>query len=347
MSKVGFRTLCVPTKYGGGGVDDCLTSCIIAEELSVYDTGIATAVFMSPLKLTHLLEGGTEEQREKYLAQYCEDDEFLMSDSITEPESGVDDILPYDAPDAGLKTSVQQDGDYYIINGRKRFINNAYTTKLDLAWARTDPTVGVSKGSTVFIIPTDTPGWSAGRVDDKLGGRLTCNGEIYYDNVRVHKSQILGEWNNGHKIFIYMLDHGDNLVNAARMVGVGRAVYEDSVAYAKERVQGGKPIIQHQCVQMDLADMFMEIEAARAFLWYAVWRLDNRDTVPFDIKYGTMASTLCHEMALKVAVKALPMWGGSGIQREVPIQKYLRDAASFLHADGGVHVKRIWTAQAM
>lgn len=150
-----------------------------------------------------------------------------MSDSITEPESGVDDVLPYDAPGAGLMTSVVKDGDYYLINGRKRFINNAHTTKLDLA------------------------------------------------------------------------------------------------------------------------DMFMEIEAARAFLWYAVWRLDNRDTVPFDIKYGTMASTLCHEMAVKVSVKTLPMWGGSGIQREVPIQKYLRDAASFLHADGGVHVKRIWAAQAM
>ena len=120
-----------------------------------------------------------------------------------------------------------------------------------------------------------------------------------------------------------------------------------SRAYAKDRIQGGKPIIQHQAVALDLADMFMEIEAARAFLWYAVWRVDNQDTVPFDAKYGTMASVLCHELAVQIPVKALPMWGGSGIQREVLIQKHLRDGAGFLHADAGVHAKRLITASLM
>ncbi len=347
MSKLGFRTLPISVKYGGGGVEDCLTNCIIAEELSVADPGITAAVMLSGLKMAHLLEAGTEEQRQKYLPPFCADDEWLTANSITEPDSGVDDILPYDAPGAGLKTSVRKDGDYYIINGRKRFIQNAVIGKLDFLFARTDLTVGVSKGVTCFIVPSDTPGYSPGAVDNKLGGRLALNGDVFFDDLRVHKSQMLGEWNKGTALFRAMLFHGDNLINAARMVGVARATYEESVAYAKDRIQGGKPIIQHQAVALDLADMFMEIEAARAFLWYAVWRVDNQDTVPFDAKYGTMASVLCHELAVRIPVKALPMWGGSGIQMEVLIQKHLRDGAGFLHADAGVHAKRLITASLM
>ncbi len=346
-SKLGFRTMAIPTKYGGGGIDSCLTLCVVAEELSVADAAFACAILFGSMKMTHCLESGTEEQRQKYLPPFCEDDEYLMSNSICEPEGGVDNILPYDAPGAGLRTTAVKDGDYYVINGRKHFFLNPGVDKLNLLWARTDPTVGVTKGATCFIIPLPAEGYTVGHIDDKLGGRLMINGETTLDNVRVHKSNILGEVNKGLEVFRSMLFHGDNLVNAARMTGIGRAVYEDSVAYAKERIQGGKPIIQHQAVALDLADIFLEVEAARAFLWYAAWRVDNRDTIPFDVKYGTMASVLSHEMALRVSVRALPMWGGSGIQREVTIQKYLRDAASFLHADGGVHVKRILTTANM
>lgn len=347
MSKLGFRTMPVATKYGGGGIDSCLTSCIVAEELSVADPSITAAVMLSGLKMAHLFESATQEQREKYLRVYCEDDEYLVSTSITEPESGVDNVLPYNAPDAGLRTRVVKAGDYFLLSGRKHFIQNAGVSKINLIWARTDPTVGVSDGCTCFIVRPPAEGYSVGHIDDKVGARLAINGDVILENVRVHKNDVLGEWNRGIELFRQMLLHGDNLVNAARMVGVGRAIYEASVAYAKDRVQGGQPIIQHQAVAMDLADMFMEVEAARTFLWYAAWRLDNPDKAPFDAKYGTMASVLCHEMAVRVAVKALPMWGGSGIQREIPVQKHLRDAASFLHADGGVHVKRVLTAGLM
>ncbi len=345
MSKVGFRTLPVDTKYGGGGVRDVLSNCIVAEELSVADPSITAAVMLSGLKMQHLLEEGTEEQRQKYLPAYCADDGWLSCNSITEPNSGADDVLPYDAVGHGLQTSVRKDGDYYILNGAKRFIQNAAIAKLDFCWARTDPTVGITKGVTCFIIPTDTPGWTAGGVDDKMGSRLTLNGDIFYNDVRVHKSQILGGWNKGIALFRAMLLKGDNLVNSARMIGTARAMLEESIAYTKNRIQGGVPIFQHQCVQLDLADMFMMIEAARAYLWYAVWRCDNQDKVPFDPKYGTMASVMCHEVVCKVAMKGLPMWGGSGIQNEVPYQKHLRDGLSFLHADGGVHIKRILAAK--
>ncbi len=346
-SKLGFRTMAVPPKYGGGGIDSCLTFCVVSEELSVADAAFAAAILFNGLKMAHWFELGTEEQRQKYLPPFCEDDEYLVSNSICEPEGGVDNILPYDVPGAGLRTTAVKDGDYYVINGTKIFFLNCGIEKLNLLWARTDPTVGVSKGATVFIIPMPKEGYTHGHVDDKMGGRLMINGEAILNNVRVHKSDILGKVNEGLGVFRGILFRGDNLINAARMLGIGRAVYEDSVAYAKERVQGGKPIIQHQAVALDLADIFMEVEAARAYLWYTAWRIDNRDTVPFDVKYGAMASVLCHELAVRASVRALPMWGGSGIQREVSIQRYLRDAASFLHADGGVHLKRILTAANM
>lgn len=346
MSRAGLRTIAIPTKYGGGGIESCLTLCIVSEELGVGDTQIA-AIPMFSMKMAHLFQHGTEEQREKYLRAYCQDDECLMCNSITEPDAGSDNMLPYDAPNAGMMTSVRRDGDYYILNGRKHYIQNSDVAKIDLVWARTDPTVGVSKGTTCFIVTRPRDGYSVVRVHDKVGQRLMNNCEIVYDNVRVHKSDVLGAWNGGRELLRTMLFHGDNMVNGARILGVARAIYEASLAYAKERVQGGKPIIKHQLVAADLADMFMQVEAARTFLWYAAWRVENRDTIPFDPKYGGMACALCQESSARLAVKALAMWGGAGCMKELPLQKYLRDAVTSLHWDGGVHLKRVVTASFM
>ncbi len=346
MSKLGFRTLPVPTEYGGGGVESCLTNCIVAEELSVGDPSITAVVLLSGLKVAHLLfdEAVPPEQAEKYMRQYCEDEDCLVSTAICEPDAGADNVVPYDAPDAGMRLRVEEDGDYYILNGTKHFIMNGNIAKVNFIWGRTDPTKGVTEGVTAFIVPHDAKGLSFGRVHDKSGARLMLNSEMIFENVRVHESDVLGEKNKGLRLFREMLHRGDNIVNGNRLVGTARAIFEASVEHSKQRVQGGKPIIEHQAVAMILADMFMEIEAARSFLWKAAWLADNRDRFLFDAKYASMSSTLAHEMAFRISGKALEIFGGYGIMKEYPIEKYMRDAASYLHADGGVHVKRIKTA---
>ena len=341
--EVGLHAMTIPEEYGGGGIDDLFTHCIVGEELGWGDRGVV-GLLLSSNKITRYMtarELTSEEQAKKWLTAYAKDPEFLIAQCMTEDEAGSENLLPYDGVDGGFRTHAVRDGDHYIVNGRKRFISNAGWAKLYFMYVRTDKAKGINEGSTLLMIPKDTPGLSFGRCHDKMGYRLNINREIIMDNCRVPVANRLGPENYGIVRINSHLRAGDGLINAAGMLGLARASFEIALDYAKTRRQSGKFLVQHQAIGLKLVEMFSELSAARAYVWQAARMIDNRDKSPVDLKMPGSASMFAHEMACKVTRDAMEIFGGSGVMRELPVEMYLRNAYNMLHSDGGIIMKKL------
>ena len=341
--EVGLHAMSIPEEYGGGGIDDLFTHCLVGEELGWGDRAVVGCL-LSSNKITRYMmarELTTEEQAKKWLTAYANDWEFLIAQCMTEDNAGSENLLPYNGTDGGFRTIAVRDGDHYVLNGRKRFISNAGWAKLYFMYVRTDKDKGINEGSTLLMIPRDTPGLSFGRVHDKMGYRLNINREIIMENCRVPVANRLGPENYGIVRINSHLRAGDGLINAAGMIGLARAAYEETLEYAKTRKQSGKYLIQHQAIGLKLVEMYSEINAARAFVWQAARMIDNRDKQAVDLKMPGSASQHAHEMACHVTKSAMEIWGGSGVMRELPIEMFLRNAYNMLHSDGGIIMKKL------
>jgi alkylation response protein AidB-like acyl-CoA dehydrogenase len=340
-SELGFRTLAIPEEYGGGGIEDTVTVGIVCEELGVADLSLAS-IPVNGRKLYHMLNPDVTrgEVREKWMKRFCGDPGFMVSICMTEPDSGGDNILPYDAPGAGVRTSAVRDGDDYIISGRKQFIAHAGTARLYFVFARTDPDKGMSDGCSCFIIPGGHPGMSFGRVHDKMGFRLLRNQEIIFEDCRVPEGWMLGPEHKGLGAFRAGL-RSDGILNAARCLGVARRAFEEIVDWCKNRIQGGRPVIEHQAIACELADMHVTLQAMRALVWNVAWAVDNEPPDPKAVP-GVMA--YCTENAFEIAHKAAELAGGVGVMKDAPFEKLLRDAFCIKHLDGGNYLKRIKVA---
>jgi alkylation response protein AidB-like acyl-CoA dehydrogenase len=341
--EVGLHAMSIPEEFGGGGVDDLFTHCIVAEELGWGDRGVV-GLLLSSNKITRYMtarELATPEQAKKWLTAYAKDPEFLIAQCMTEDQSGSENLLPYNGLDGGFRTSAVREGNHYVVNGVKRFISNAGYAKLYFMYVRTDRTKGINDGSTLLMIPIDTPGLSFGRVHDKMGYRLNLNREIIMDNCRVPVENRLGPENYGISRINSHLRAGDGLINAAAMIGLARAAYETALDYAETRKQSGKKLISHQAIGLKLVEMYSELNAARSYVWQAARMIDNRERGPVDLKMPGSASMFAHEMACKVTRDAMEIFGGSGVMRELPIEMYLRNAYNMLHSDGGIIMKKL------
>ena len=343
FDEVGLRTMSIPEEYGGGGIDDVFTHCIVAEELGWGDRGVVN-MLLSSTKITHFMMAeklATPEQRKKWLTAYVKDPLFQISTASTEDNAGSENMLPYNGIDGGYRTTAVREGDFYIVNGRKRFISGAGYSKLYFVYVRTDKTKGINEGASLLMIPIGTPGMSFGRVHDKMGYRLNLNREIIFDNCKVPVENRLGPENYGITKIRSHLRGGDGLINAAAMVGLARAAYEAAVEYAENRKQSGKQLIQHQAIGLKLVEMYTEINAARAYVWQAARMVDNRDKASTDAKMHGSASLFAHEVACHVTRDAMEIFGGSGVMRELPIEMYLRNAYNMMHSDGGIIMKKL------
>lgn len=341
--EVGLHAMSIPEEFGGGGIDDLFTHCLVAEELGWGDRAVV-GLLLSSNKITRYMtarELTTPEQCRKWLTAYAKDPEFLIAQCMTEDEAGSENLLPYNGTDGGFRTTAVREGDYYIVNGRKRFISNAGFAKLYFMYVRTDKTKGINEGSTLLMIPIDTPGLSFGRVHDKMGYRLNLNREIIMENCKVPVANRLGPENYGISRINSHLRAGDGLINAAAMIGLARAAYETALEYAETRKQSGKKLISHQAIGLKLVEMYSEINAARAYVWQAARMIDNRDRMPVDLKMPGSASMFAHEMSCHVTRDAMEIFGGSGVMRELPIEMYLRNAYNMLHSDGGIIMKKL------
>ncbi len=320
-AKLGFTTLIIPEKYGGGGLGD-LELVLLCEELAWGDAGLASTIGGSNgLGVKPILFAGTEAQKEKWLGMICEraEEPFLTAFCATEA-SGGSDVISED-PRAGIQTLAQKDGSDYVLNGTKTFVTNGGVAGLYVVFAKTDINKGASAGLSCFIVPADTPGVSVGERFDKMGQRLSPTTELILDNVRVPADNLLGEEGDGIYIAINFLTGGGSAVGAFA-VGLARAAYEEARKYALERVQGGVPIIEHQAIGFKLADMCMQIEAARLLTWKSAWA----NQVDPDSRIAAMTKVYCSEMVQKVTYDAVQIFGGYGYMRDYPVEKYMRDA---------------------
>ncbi len=335
--RMGLLALPLSPKWGGGGAS-ILTMAMVCEELGAGDASFGKGF------ATHLQKSGAlermlnEEQKKEFIPEFMNDDTYVISHAMTEPEHGSDCNIPYDEPGVTLKTFAYQDGEDYVINGMKRFITHAAVAKLFYVWARTDKTRPISQAIKTFLVRAGTLGLTIGHLDDEMGGRMEARAEVILENVRVPARYAVGEAEKmyGEHSASFLLDC---LFVVTAGLGEGRTCYEETREFARTRVQGGKPIIQHINVGTRLADMHVGIEASRALIHKIAWCWDN--DYEFDPKMVFLAKAFVSDMLSKLYIDTLEIWAGLGVQKELPIERYFRNHFSTLHGGGTPVLDRI------
>jgi alkylation response protein AidB-like acyl-CoA dehydrogenase len=330
-SRRGLRTLSVPKEFGGGGAD-VLTLAIVGEQLAYGDLGIAVAFDQTWKIMTAIAHLANDDQRKRWIPRLVDDPEFLLGIGATEPMAGSDNLLPYDAPGSGLQTFAEKRGDTWVLNGSKRYISNGGLAKLFYVLARNDANGPLSTSLSAFLVPSDAPGFTCTEVWDKMGQRAVQNGTLVFENVEIPDRDRVGEVGAAlPTIGAFLLGFGSNIQAGATVLGVAQRAYDVSLQYAFERVQGGKPIIEHDIQRLRLARMAMKLQAARSYLWFAAWDCGQPD---FDRKHASLAKIFASEASVEVCHAALELWAATGYMKKNPVEKLVRDALSFIHSDG-------------
>ena len=324
--EVGFLTCTIPKEYGGGGLDD-IDTVIISEELATGCAGMYTTMMVNALAYTPIILFGTDEQKKKFLTPQTKKMSFA-SFCLTEREAGSDA--------SALVAKAKKVGSEYVINGSKCFISNAGIANLFVVFANSNPERG-PRGISAFIIPGGTPGLSIGKVEDKMGHRASNTAEVIFEDVKVPEENLLGKEGIGFIIAMRTLDKTRAPVGMAG-VGVARAALEYAVEYAKTRKQFGKPIALFQNTAFKIAQMAMEINAARHLVWHAAWLLDQGKPCG---KESAMAKAFGSDVAMKVTTEALQILGGYGYMKDYPMEKLMRDAKLLQIYEGTNEIQRL------
>lgn len=312
LAGLGFIGTPIPEEYGGAGFD-YISHAIVAEEIGRVDSSLrgTYSVQVSLVELP-IYKFASEEQKQKYLPRLTSG-EWIGCYGLTEPDAGSDP--------ASMRSTAVEDGDHYILNGQKTWITNAGIADMAIVYAKTDPEAG-ARGITAFLVERDFEGFSTKDLHDKLGLRASNTGEIYLENCRVPKENVMGELNKGFKLALGTLDFGRFTV-AAGCVGSAQGCIDICKEYAKERIQFGKPIGSFQLVQQMIADMVVECEAGR-LLVYRAGDLKNKDVR--NTRETSIAKYYCSEMVNRVAYKAVQIHGGYGFSGEYDVERFYRDA---------------------
>ena len=327
MAKCGFFGVKIPTEFGGQG-GDIRSYVVMAEEFArISAVSCIWALTPNSLGGGPLLLAGTDEQKNKYIRELSTGKKRICF-ALTEPGAG---------SDAGSMTSTaEKDGGYYVINGRKCFITMAPVADYAIVYAKTDRTKG-SKGISAFIVDMKLPGVSTGKAEDKMGVRGCPTSDIILTNVRVHKDDLLGEEGQGFINAMKTLDVG-RIGVAAQSVGVAQRALEESVKYAKERKQFGKPICVNQGISFMLAEMATKLEAARLLTYKAAWLKDtNQDAT----KVASMAKFFAAETCNEICAKAIQIHGGYGFIKDYVVERLYRDCRIFTIYEGTSQVQQM------
>ena len=332
-SRLGFRTAAVPKEWGGHGID-FVTQALVIAELARGDSAIAKT-FSQCWKWCHLIaDRCTPEQRERFLAPFLEDDTYLLGGGITEPNAGSDNRLPPDDdPGAGLRLRAERRGDEWILNGEKCYIAHANVGKLFLVFARTNPRVAVSEGTTVFAVPAGTPGFRVGKVFDKSGWRFYQNAELIFENARVPHANLVGELNGAQSVRGggRAAKFGE-LEYAANAVGVCDAAVEMAMRHARTQARGGRPLIDQQMIQLKLSEMHMFTETLRSFVMRVAAESDDAAAGPTAHSHFLM--NFATEAIQRVCDLNMHVHGGAGGAMNAAADKLVRDAIIWTHIAG-------------
>jgi acyl-CoA dehydrogenase len=321
----GFLTPLIPREYGGGGLG-VLDTCLISEELAAGDMGIFVSIFVSTLALYPIIIFGNQEQKRKFLRPFCS--HFtLASYCLSEYHAGSDP--------ASMETTAALNGDHYVLNGTKMWITNGGYADFYLVFANTDRQKK-HKGIISLIVPAKFPGIRHGEPIDKMGQRASNTTAVTFKDVQVPMENLLAGEGEGFKKAMIALDITRPMI-AIGAVGLSRTAMELAIQYAKQRIQFGVPIADHQAVQFMLADMAIGIDAARLLVWRAADRADQG--LP-NTREAAMAKALAADVAMRVTTDAVQIYGGMGYTKWHPVEKLMRDAKVIQIYEGSAQIMR-------
>ena len=335
--ELGFMGIEVPVEYGGSGLDP-VSFVVIMEEIAAADGAHSTIVSVNnSLYCNGIMEFGTDEQRRKFV-QPVASGKAVGCYGLSEPQSGSDAV--------GMRTraTLAPDGRHYVVNGKKSWITSGPVADFMLLFAMTDPSLK-GKGITAFLLDTSKPGYLRGKTEPKLGIRASATCEVEFADYQLPVANRLGKEGQGFQIAMAVLDQG-RIGIAAQAVGIARAAYEASVLFAQERVAFGAPIGSFQMIQQKIADMKVRLEAARLLTLRAAWnkarvkREGGRNSVE-----ASMAKLFASETAMYIAHQAVQIHGGMGYSKEMPIERYFRDAKITEIYEGTSEIQRLVIAR--
>ena len=333
-SRLGFRTAAVPREWGGHGID-FVTQALVMAELAQGDSAISKT-FSQCWKWSHLIAAAcSDEQKERFLKPFLADDTYVLGKGGTEPNGGSDNRMPpEDDPRAGFRLRAERRGDEWILNGEKTFIANGSVAKLFFIDVRTNPNVNIRQGGTLFMVPSDTPGFRVGKVFNKRGWRFYQNAELIFENARVPHANIVGEVNgNGRIAGAGDTSSGDmfgDLELAANALGVCDAACEQATAYASIHKQGGRPLIEQQVVMLKINRMHMLTEALRSYVLRVAWEHDQKRhsaNAGLVMNYST-------DIIQQVTELNMDIHGGAGCRMDPLADKLVRDSFIWSHLAG-------------
>ncbi len=325
---LGLTSFMLPAEYGGAGMTDCLTSCIVQEELSHGCAGIGNLVTSNGFFAEPVLALGDEAQKQRWLAPLAGEDPPLTALAITEPQSGSDA--------ASIRTRARRADGGYVLSGQKAWISNGGVARYYVVFATVELGSG-HRGITAFLLQDDDPGLRCGPTMRKMGQRAIPNAEVFLDDVQVADDRRLGDEGQGFVGLMHTFDRS-RVTLAASATGLARAALEFAVQYAKERVQFGKPIAEHQAVAFRLADMALRVDASRLLTWRAARLVDAGQRATSE---AAMAKLHASETAMWCTWAAVQTLGGWGYSREYPVEKWMRDAKLEEIEEGTSDIQRL------
>jgi butyryl-CoA dehydrogenase len=333
LAQLGAFGVAVPEQYGGAGLD-YVALALVLEEIAAGDGGTSTIISVNNCPVCSIaMTYANAAQKERWLRPLAQGD-LLGAFALTEPHTGSDA--------AALRTTAVRDGDHYVLNGTKQFITSGKHGDVAIVMAVTDKAAG-KKGISAFWVPTDTPGYIVAGIEQKMGQHSSDTAQIVFDDCRIPAENLIGEEGQGYKIALSGLE-GGRIGIASQSVGMARAAFEAALAYAKERESFGSPIFDHQAVQFRLAEMAMQIEAARQLILHAA---SMKDAGLPCLKEAAMAKLFASEMAERVVSSAMQVFGGYGYVADFPIERIYRDVRVCQIYEGTSDIQKILIARAL
>ncbi|MGM9485267.1 acyl-CoA dehydrogenase family protein [Roseateles sp. NT4] len=333
LAALGCYGVAVPTEWDGAGLD-YLALAVILEEIAAGDGGTSTVVSVNNCPVCSILMAfANDEQKQRFLKPLARGD-MLGAFCLTEPHVG--------SEAGGLRTTAVRDGDDYVLNGVKQFITSGKHGDVAIVMAVTDKAAG-KKGISAFVVPTNAPGYTVARIEEKMGQHSSDTAQILFENCRVPAANRLGEEGQGLKIALSGLE-GGRIGIASQSVGMARAAFEAALRYSKDRVTFGQPIFNHQAIQFKLAEMATQIEAARQLIWHAA---SLKDAGRPCLKEAAMAKLFASEMAEKVCSEAIQIHGGYGYLSDFPVERIYRDVRVTQIYEGTSEVQKILIGRAL
>jgi acyl-CoA dehydrogenase len=328
--ELGLINTCIPAEYGGTGFSS-LDGVIISEALAYGCMGMNTSFMANDLALLPIVIGGSDEQKKKFLTPFTTDFK-IASFCLTEPGNGSDA--------GGLKTSLKDGGDHWILHGEKMWITNAGYADLFVVYATVDPALK-HKGICAIVVDPKSAGIELGKKEDKMGHRSSDTRGIRFNNVKVPKENMLGGVGEGWSIAMKTLDHSRPLVASSALGGAWHAL-DLSVSYAKERTQFGVSISKHQAIQFMIAEMAMKVEAARLMTYKAAWLCDQGVK---NTEVASYAKAFASDSCMQITTDAVQIYGGYGYSKEYPVEKLMRDAKLIQIYEGTSQIQRLVIAR--